>query len=209
MDLPQELIDIKRKARESKQQQIQTGFVAQDVEKTAKSLDYDFSGVDVDENGIYALRYAEFVVPLVKAVQELSEQNDRLQEQVNELTGLVYQLLDKESNSLRSGNKRHFYHRIIANQGCWRFPAAKRSESFRSIYGYPLFLAANFQLGADCYYQYSGKRCSTSTALQHRRRRQRNHRRRLPVGRRLSLLPDLRRQSGGYETDGFNKVKTK
>ncbi len=59
---------------------MQTGFVAQDVEKIAKSIGYDFSGVDVDEKGIYGLRYAEFVVPLVKAVQELSEKNITLQE---------------------------------------------------------------------------------------------------------------------------------
>ena len=64
--LSEELIAINRKAREAKEKQVQTGFIAQDVEKTAKSLGYDFSGVDVDEIGIYGLRYAEFVVPLVK-----------------------------------------------------------------------------------------------------------------------------------------------
>jgi hypothetical protein len=91
-ELSQELKDVKKKAREAKEKQIQTGFIAQDVEKTAQSIGYDFSGVDVDEAGIYGLRYAEFVVPLVKAVQELSaqvnefsEQNDRLQAQIDEL----------------------------------------------------------------------------------------------------------------------------
>jgi hypothetical protein len=104
--LNQALIDIDKKAREAKEKQVQTGFIAQDVEKIAKSIGYNFSGVDVDETGIYGLRYAEFVVPLVKAVQELSEQNDRLQTQVNELAGLVYSLLakDADSNLLRSGN---------------------------------------------------------------------------------------------------------
>jgi hypothetical protein len=107
--LSPELKAIDKKAREDKEKIIQTGFIAQDVEKSAKSLGYDFSGVDVDEVGIYGLRYAEFVVPLVKAVQELSEQNDRLQAQndqmqaqVTELTELVSSLLGKE-NMLRSG----------------------------------------------------------------------------------------------------------
>lgn len=50
------------------------------------------------EAGIYGLRYAEFVVPLVKAAQELSAQNDRLQAQINELAGLVYSLLGKDAN---------------------------------------------------------------------------------------------------------------
>jgi hypothetical protein len=91
-ELSPELIEINRKAREAKEKIIQTGFIAQDVEKTAKSIGYDFSGVDVDEIGIYGLRYAEFVVPLVKAVQELSEQ-------VNELTALVSSLQGKEIKS--------------------------------------------------------------------------------------------------------------
>jgi len=97
--LPQDLKEIISKAREAKQKQVQTGFVAQDVEKTAKSIGYDFSGVDVDERGIYSLRYGEFVVPLVKAVQELSAQNEWLQEQINQLLGK-----ENESSILRSAN---------------------------------------------------------------------------------------------------------
>jgi hypothetical protein len=102
VDLQQEM--TLHKAKEAKEKVIQTGFIAQDVEKIAQSIGYDFSGVDVDETGIYGLRYAEFVVPLVKAVQELSEQNERLQAQVNELTGLVLQEKELESGALRSGN---------------------------------------------------------------------------------------------------------
>jgi hypothetical protein len=83
----QEQIENEKKAKEAKEKKIQTGFVAQEVEQTAKSINYDFSGVDVDETGVYSLRYAEFVVPLVKAVQELSDQNEQLQKQIDELTG--------------------------------------------------------------------------------------------------------------------------
>ncbi len=52
---------------------LQTGFIAQEVEKAALESNYDFSGVDKpkSENDYYGLRYAEFVVPLVKSVQEL------------------------------------------------------------------------------------------------------------------------------------------
>jgi Chromosome segregation ATPases len=114
-EVPQELKDISEKARKSKEDLVQTGFVAQDVEKTAKSIGYKFSGVNVDESGIYSLSYAEFVVPLVKAVQELSDKNDQLQEQVEELgdkndrlqkqveelAGLVNKLLNKEIGGLR------------------------------------------------------------------------------------------------------------
>ena len=92
--------EIEAKSRAKKEAIVYSGFIAQDVEAAAQSIGYDFSGVDAPENGkgAYGLRYAEFVVPLVKAVQELSEQNDQLQEQVNELTGLLYRLLEKDSD---------------------------------------------------------------------------------------------------------------
>ncbi|MEJ6794426.1 MAG: tail fiber domain-containing protein [Flavobacteriales bacterium] len=50
----------------------QIGFLAQDVEALANSLNFDFHGIDKPQNpkDIYGLRYAEFVVPLVKALQE-------------------------------------------------------------------------------------------------------------------------------------------
>lgn len=50
-----------------------SGFLAQEVEEAAKLIGYEFSGVDTpqNENGVYGLRYAEFVVPLVQAVKEL------------------------------------------------------------------------------------------------------------------------------------------
>lgn len=81
-----------------KEKVVYTGFIAQDVEKAAKSLNYDFSGVDSAKNSkdLYGLRYSEFVVPLVKAVQELSAQNDslkvinqELQTQLNDLSKRV------------------------------------------------------------------------------------------------------------------------
>ncbi|MBK9255969.1 MAG: tail fiber domain-containing protein [Saprospiraceae bacterium] len=71
-----------------------TGFLAQEVEAAAKKINYDFSGVDVPkvDGGLYSLRYAEFVVPLVKAVQEqqimieqLKLQNDILLKRIEKL----------------------------------------------------------------------------------------------------------------------------
>jgi hypothetical protein len=84
-----------------KEQQLQTGFIAQDVEAVAKSLGYDFSGVDKPENaeGMYGLRYAEFVVPLVKAVQELDAYNKNLQLQI-EILKQQQQLLLKKIDAL-------------------------------------------------------------------------------------------------------------
>lgn len=57
---------------EAKERILYSGFIAQEVEAAAQSIGFDFSGVDLpkNENDSYGLRYAEFVVPLVKAVQE-------------------------------------------------------------------------------------------------------------------------------------------
>ncbi|MFT3705104.1 MAG: T9SS type A sorting domain-containing protein [Agriterribacter sp.] len=46
-------------------------------------MNYDFSGVYKPQNDkdLYGLNYSEFVVPLVKAVQQLSKENDSLKEQ--------------------------------------------------------------------------------------------------------------------------------
>jgi trimeric autotransporter adhesin len=70
-----------------------TGFIAQEVETAAKNIGFDFSGVDApkNENDMYGLRYAEFVVPLVKAVQELEKQNIELLKRI--------EVLEKENNN--------------------------------------------------------------------------------------------------------------
>jgi hypothetical protein len=74
-------------ARQAKQQVVYTGFVAQDVEKAAKELNYDFSGVDAAkcDKDLYGLRYNDFIMPLVKAVQELSKENDELKSRLEKL----------------------------------------------------------------------------------------------------------------------------
>ena len=71
-----------RKAAEEKGKIRYTGFIAQEVEQAAEDADFDFSGVDPpqDEDDAYGIRYAEFVVPLVKAVQELNEKVDSQEE---------------------------------------------------------------------------------------------------------------------------------
>ena len=88
-------------SRDAKMQVIYTGFIAQDVEKVAKSLNYNFSGVDVPKNDqdLYGLRYAEFVVPLVKAVQELSKENDELKKDLNDLKNLVLSMQQQSSTN--------------------------------------------------------------------------------------------------------------
>ena len=64
------------------EKQTMTGFIAQDVEKAAKETGFNFSGLVVPSNpqDLYSLGYASFVVPLVKAAQELSARNNEQDE---------------------------------------------------------------------------------------------------------------------------------
>jgi hypothetical protein len=74
-------------ALDDKEKMLFTGFVAQEVEKAAAETGFVFSGVDKprSDSGLYALRYAEFVVPLVKAMQEQQAMIKDLQTQVQTL----------------------------------------------------------------------------------------------------------------------------
>lgn len=71
----------------AKEKMLLSGFVAQEVEQASKETGYEFSGVDKPKNAndFYGLRYAEFVVPLVKAIQEQQQIIRELQLQIDEL----------------------------------------------------------------------------------------------------------------------------
>ncbi len=63
------------------------GFIAQEVEKAAKDAGYKFDGLITPKNerDTYGLSYSQFVVPLVKAVQEQQVIIDRQQKQIDDL----------------------------------------------------------------------------------------------------------------------------
>jgi trimeric autotransporter adhesin len=67
--------------------QLQIGFVAQEVDAIVKKSGYIFSGVETpdQETDAYTIRYDEFVVPLVKAVQELTDHSNEQQKEITEL----------------------------------------------------------------------------------------------------------------------------
>ena len=63
----------------------QSGFIAQEVETAAQESGYNFNGIHKPESDKdnYSLAYSQFVVPLVKSVQELSKENEE-QRKINE-----------------------------------------------------------------------------------------------------------------------------
>lgn len=83
----------------------QSGFIAQEVEQAAKTAGYNFNGVHIPENDNdnYSLAYAEFVVPLVKGMQEQQKMIEDQQQVIEQLRQKVNELL-KQQGSTSLGN---------------------------------------------------------------------------------------------------------
>lgn len=76
----------------NKNSAMETGFLAQDVAKTAKEIGYNFNGIHIPEDETkdsYGISYSLFVVPLVKAVQEQQDEISSLKEKIEKLEKLV------------------------------------------------------------------------------------------------------------------------
>ena len=76
-----------RRSIAQRETEVFSGFSAQEVEAAAAAAGYEFSGVDKPKNdkAFYGLRYGDFVVPLVKAMQEQQKMIEELQKEVAEL----------------------------------------------------------------------------------------------------------------------------
>jgi hypothetical protein len=81
------LTEEQLQSRKAKEAKTYTGLLAQDVETAAKSIGYEFSGVDIpkNKNDVYGIRYAEFVAPLITAAQELSATQDNLKTEIADM----------------------------------------------------------------------------------------------------------------------------
>lgn len=98
-----------------------TGFIAQQVDSAAQQIGYDFSGVYKPKNAtkdVYGLKYSDFVVPLIKAVQELSKKTDSLQSAVDSLTIKKSQRkAGQNNNEQEEGSVEATLQIELANQG--------------------------------------------------------------------------------------------
>ncbi len=73
---------------------IQSGFIAQEVEKAAIESGYIFNGVNkpANDNENYSIAYSLLTVPLVKAVQELDKKNQELDKKNQDLNKQIIEI---------------------------------------------------------------------------------------------------------------------
>ncbi len=88
-----------RRSVVAREAEVLSGFAAQEVEAAAAASGYAFSGVDKPKNAndFYGLRYGDFVVPLVKGMQQQQQMIDVLQKKVaalEEQNKLLMQLIN-------------------------------------------------------------------------------------------------------------------
>jgi len=81
---------------------VHSGFLAQDIEKTCLELGYNFDGLhipnDHNKTDHYSVAYSQFIMPLVKAVQELDEKNKELDAKNTALQNEITQLEKANKN---------------------------------------------------------------------------------------------------------------
>nr|MBP6680062.1 tail fiber domain-containing protein [Saprospiraceae bacterium] len=82
------------------------GFLAQDVEKAAQESGFNFPGIDIPRNSheVYALRYTDFIMPMVKAMQEMHTTTIQLQSEVKSQQLLVDVLVQQNEDLLQQLN---------------------------------------------------------------------------------------------------------
>ncbi len=78
------LIQLMKNEIAGNERKLRTGFIAQEVEKAANEINYDFDGVNKPQNDKdnYSIVYSDFIPSLVKAIQELSKENTALKERL-------------------------------------------------------------------------------------------------------------------------------
>ena len=81
---------------------LHTGFLAQDIERICKELGYEFDGLHKPSNDKdhYSLAYSQFIMPLVKGMQEQQLQIEE-QKQINKQQNEKLQLLQKQLEELK------------------------------------------------------------------------------------------------------------
>ena len=87
-DIPKELYTLYNETNEKDTEVLNHGLIAQNVRAALdKYGDKSFTGWDIAEDGSQSVGVGAFVLPLIKAVQELSAKNEALEARLAKLEG--------------------------------------------------------------------------------------------------------------------------
>ncbi|MGA9407952.1 MAG: tail fiber domain-containing protein [Bacteroidota bacterium] len=82
------------------------GFIAQEVEAVLKQYGAKNAGmITIDDKGIYELRYNDLLAPMVKAIQDLKDQNDGLKKQMELMRASIARQVRDEVRKAVSKNE--------------------------------------------------------------------------------------------------------
>lgn len=87
---------------------IHSGFLAQDIEKACKQLNYDFDGLHIPDSNNktdnYSVAYSQFIMPLVKGMQEQQTTITKQSEKISQQEKIINDLLSR-IEKLETANK--------------------------------------------------------------------------------------------------------
>lgn len=107
----------------------QSGFIAQEVEQAANQAGYNFNGLHKPENegDNYSLAYGQFVVPLVKGMQEQQHMIEELKKQLEEQKQLTSELQNRLGYQTGSANSTE------ASDGFWMSQNEPNPFSYETV----------------------------------------------------------------------------
>ena len=77
-------------------QSTEYGFISQEVDELLNDVSQEKAGmISVDDEGTYSLRYNDLIAPMVKAIQELKAENDKLKNEHEDLELRLKKLEEK------------------------------------------------------------------------------------------------------------------
>jgi len=77
-------------------QSTEYGFISQEVDELLNDVSQEKTGmISVDDEGTYSLRYNDLIAPMVKAIQELKAENDKLKNEHEDLELRLKKLEEK------------------------------------------------------------------------------------------------------------------
>jgi hypothetical protein len=86
-------------------QKTEYGLIAQDIEETLMEEGVENSAMlKITDEGMYELRYNDLIAPMIKAIQELKAENDKLKAQVESLRSVEERLEKLEELLRQNGN---------------------------------------------------------------------------------------------------------